>query len=73
MEDQAFARVYRIGQKEKTQLVTMVVKKTIEERMMEIKRRKDDEISNVMNPLDGREVQKQLWRPFDDDDDDGDE
>ena len=60
MEQQAFARVYRIGQKKETQLVTMVVKKTIEERMMEIKARKDGEITSVIDPLETQE----LWRPF---------
>lgn len=61
MEQQAFARIYRIGQKQETELLTMVVKNTIEDRMMDIKARKDGGIERVMAPLEEAEV---IWRPF---------
>lgn len=52
MERQAFARVYRIGQERPTKLCRLVVKNSIEQNMMNIKRRKDAEIDAAMRGSD---------------------
>lgn len=49
IEQQGFCRVYRIGQNRTSQLCKLVVRNTIDEKMEEIKRRKDLEINSVMD------------------------
>jgi len=47
-EQQAFCRVFRIGQKEKTFMSRLCVKKTVDTRILKIQARKDKEINGVM-------------------------
>lgn len=49
MEDQAFSRIYRIGQQKETMLFRMVVKDSIDERMQLIKKDKQDVIDSLMD------------------------
>lgn len=49
IEQQAFCRVFRIGQQQETRLTRLIVKNTIDETMMAIKERKNLEIDEVMN------------------------
>ena len=49
MENQAFARCYRIGQEKETTLVKLIVKNSIDEAMVAVKERKQIEIDDVMN------------------------
>src|ERR1700712_737445 len=48
-EDQAFGRVFRIGQKCKTSLVRLITERTIEERMIEMQKDKQSNIDKVMS------------------------
>lgn len=52
MEQQAFARSFRIGQKQETHLRTLYAKGTVEERMLKIKESKTEEIRGVINDED---------------------
>ena len=48
LEQQAFSRVYRVGQLQETKIFEMIVKGTIEERMTKTKMSKDEEINGVV-------------------------
>lgn len=48
IEQQAFCRVFRIGQQKSTTMLRLVVKNTVDEAMMAIKERKKIEIDEVM-------------------------
>ena len=47
-EQQAFCRVFRIGQNDETFLSRMCVRNTVDERLIEMQARKQKEIDNVM-------------------------
>jgi SNF2 family DNA or RNA helicase len=47
-EQQAFCRVFRIGQKEETYMSRLCVKNTVDERLLEMQARKQKEIAKVM-------------------------
>lgn len=47
-EQQAFCRVFRIGQKEETYMSRFCVQNTVDERLMEMQKRKNEEIAEVM-------------------------
>jgi SNF2 family DNA or RNA helicase len=47
-EQQAFCRVFRIGQKEETYMSRMCVRGTVDERLIEMQDRKKEEIDEVM-------------------------
>jgi SNF2 family DNA or RNA helicase len=47
-EQQAFCRVFRIGQKEKTFMSRLCVKGTVDVRLMKMQERKEREIKKVM-------------------------
>ncbi|KAI9725415.1 MAG: hypothetical protein M1828_003265 [Chrysothrix sp. TS-e1954] len=47
-EMQAFGRVFRIGQKSETEMVRLAVRKTIDQRLLEIQHSKQTEIDSVM-------------------------
>jgi SNF2 family DNA or RNA helicase len=47
-EQQAFCRVFRIGQKEETYMSRFCVRNTVDERLMEMQKRKNEEIAEVM-------------------------
>ncbi|KAF2221052.1 SNF2 family N-terminal domain-containing protein [Elsinoe ampelina] len=47
VEEQAFSRCYRIGQTRETSMLQLCIIKTIDERMMAIKKRKQDSINRV--------------------------
>lgn len=55
-EQQAFCRVFRIGQKEKTFMSRLCVQNTIDNRIIEIQERKEKELERVMKEG-GRPVQ----------------
>ena len=48
-EQQAFCRVFRIGQKEETYMSRLCVKNTVDERLIEMQKRKQEEIAEVMD------------------------
>lgn len=48
VEQQAFCRVYRFGQNEKTFLTKLCVKGTVDERLIAMQERKQQEINSVM-------------------------
>lgn len=48
-EQQAFCRVFRIGQQDETFMSRMCVKNTIDERLIEMQREKQKEIDEVMD------------------------
>ncbi|RMZ34524.1 hypothetical protein D0859_01327 [Hortaea werneckii] len=48
VEQQAFCRVFRIGQTKETEMIRFVVSNTIDSAMMEMKERKTEEIDQVM-------------------------
>lgn len=56
-EQQAFCRVFRIGQKEETFMSRLCVKDTVDERLVEMQERKEAEIEAIMND-DGSKVKK---------------
>lgn len=56
-EQQAFCRVFRIGQKEQTYMSRLCVKNSIDSRLIEMQTRKNKEINEVMED-DGKRVQK---------------
>jgi SNF2 family DNA or RNA helicase len=47
-EQQAFCRVFRIGQNKKTYLSRMCVRQTIDQRIVEMQQEKQEEIDEVM-------------------------
>jgi SNF2 family DNA or RNA helicase len=47
-EQQAFCRVFRIGQNKKTYLSRMCVKRTVDQRIVEMQKDKQKEIDEVM-------------------------
>lgn len=47
-EQQAFCRVFRIGQKEKTYLSRVCIRQSIDERLIEMQEEKQTEINKVM-------------------------
>lgn len=56
-EQQAFCRVFRIGQKETTFMTRFCVKNTVDQRLIEMQKRKQEEIDEVMED-DGARVKK---------------
>jgi SNF2 family DNA or RNA helicase len=56
-EQQAFCRVFRIGQLEKTFMSRLCVKNTVDERLIEMQERKQNEIASVMED-DGKTMKK---------------
>ncbi|KAF1839467.1 hypothetical protein BDW02DRAFT_635750 [Decorospora gaudefroyi] len=58
-EQQAFCRVFRIGQVEETFMSRLCVKNTVDERLIEMQERKEEEIASVMEN-DGRTLKKQV-------------
>ncbi|ETN42213.1 uncharacterized protein HMPREF1541_04154 [Cyphellophora europaea CBS 101466] len=78
METQAFCRAFRIGQEREVEIVRLIIKNTIDTKMIAMQRRKDAEIAAVMDSK-NREAaftSKELLALFgigdgDDDDDDG--
>lgn len=57
VEEQAIARAHRMGQKNTVEVIRLITKGTIEEKIMEIQERKKDLIANV---LEGDTVDKVL-------------
>lgn len=57
---EAFARVFRIGQKQETYITRCVVEDTVDERLIEMQEEKKEIISNAM---DDRSVMAQLTLP----------
>jgi SNF2 family DNA or RNA helicase len=47
-EQQAFCRVFRIGQKDETYMSRLCVRNTIDAKLVEMQERKTKEIANVM-------------------------
>jgi SNF2 family DNA or RNA helicase len=56
-EQQAFCRVFRIGQKEETYMSRLCVKGTVDSRLIAMQERKQKEIGEVMEDG-GKRVQK---------------
>jgi SNF2 family DNA or RNA helicase len=56
-EQQAFCRVFRIGQKEETYMSRLCVKNSIDSSLVEMQERKSKEIAQVMED-DGTKVKK---------------
>lgn len=56
-EQQAFCRVFRIGQTEETFMSRICVKNTVDEKLINMQKRKDADIKAVMEH-DGRKVSK---------------
>lgn len=50
MEDQATDRAYRIGQKNSVQVIKLITKGTIEERIFELQAKKKAMIESVIKP-----------------------
>lgn len=59
-EQQAFCRVFRIGQKEKTFMSRFCVRNTIDEKLVEMQERKQGEIDLVMED-DGKKAKKYVY------------
>jgi len=55
VEQQAFARVYRIGQTKQTALLSLIVKDTIDQRMQATKKSKQIDIDSVMDENQARQ------------------
>ena len=49
-KQQAFCRVFRIGQSQKTHLSRICVLRTIDQRMVEMQQKKQEEIDEVFRP-----------------------
>ncbi|KAJ9628043.1 hypothetical protein H2203_003265 [Taxawa tesnikishii (nom. ined.)] len=49
IEQQAFCRVFRIGQKKETSMTRLIVRNTVDQTMMDVKARKQIEIDEVMS------------------------
>lgn len=58
-EQQAFCRVFRIGQKEKTEMTRLCVKHTVDERLIDMQKRKQEEIDAVME--EGGKMPRYAW------------
>jgi SNF2 family DNA or RNA helicase len=56
-EQQAFCRVFRIGQREETFMSRLCVKNTIDQRLIEMQEHKQHEIASVMED-DGKTMKK---------------
>ena len=56
-EQQAFCRVFRIGQREETFMSRLCVKNTVYERLIAMQERKQNEIASVMED-DGKTMKK---------------
>ena len=56
-EQQAFCRVFRIGQQNETFMTRICVKDTVDERLIEMQRAKQKEIDRVMDDR-GRKTKK---------------
>lgn len=56
-EQQAFCRVFRIGQEDETFMTRMCVKNTVDERLIEMQTTKQKEIDGVMDDR-GRKTKK---------------
>jgi SNF2 family DNA or RNA helicase len=56
-EQQAFCRVFRIGQREETFMSRLCVKNTVDEKLIEMQDRKDKEIASIMED-DGEKMKK---------------
>jgi SNF2 family DNA or RNA helicase len=56
-EQQAFCRVFRIGQREETFMSRLCVSNTIDQRLIEMQERKQHEIASVMED-DGKTMKK---------------
>ena len=56
-EQQAFCRVFRIGQREETFMSRLCVKNTVDERLIAMQERKQNEIASVMED-DGKTMKK---------------
>lgn len=63
-EQQAFCRVFRIGQKEETFMSRLCVKNTVDDRLLQMQKRKQIEIESVMND-DGTKMKKYVYRSRD--------
>ena len=50
IEQQAFGRVFRIGQDQKTTLARMFAKNTVDERILKLQQKKQENIDAVMDP-----------------------
>ncbi len=50
VEEQAAGRAHRMGQKNVVQVIRLVTKGTVEEKMVELQQRKKDLIKEVMEP-----------------------
>jgi SNF2 family DNA or RNA helicase len=61
-EQQAFCRVFRIGQKEETYMSRLCVKNTVDQRLVAMQERKKREIDEVMQD-DGSRVKKYVYLP----------
>ncbi|THX68981.1 hypothetical protein D6D04_10426 [Aureobasidium pullulans] len=57
-EDQAFGRLYRIGQDKETTLTKIVVKNSIDEMLMHIQEKKDIDINQVLSDKKGHQMQQ---------------
>lgn len=58
-EQQAFCRVFRIGQEDETFMTRMCVRDTVDERLIEMQQNKQQEIDNVMEDR-GRKTKKYI-------------
>jgi SNF2 family DNA or RNA helicase len=56
-EQQAFCRVFRIGQREETFMSRLCVKNTVDEHLIKMQNRKDEEIASIMED-DGKTMKK---------------
>ena len=56
-EQQAFCRVFRIGQQDETNMSRMCVKNTVDERLIEMQKEKQKEIDEVMEDR-GKKMKK---------------
>ncbi|KAE9984365.1 hypothetical protein EG328_008851 [Venturia inaequalis] len=71
VEQQAFCRVFRIGQDQETSMTRFVVEKTVDENMIRMQERKQKEIDSVMDNDQQRKLTiPELLRLFGDVDDD---
>jgi SNF2 family DNA or RNA helicase len=52
MEKQAFARVYRMGQTKETEFVRLIVKETVDERIIDKQEIKSNSINKIMEKED---------------------
>lgn len=62
-EQQAFCRVFRIGQQDETFMTRMCVKETVDERLIEMQKNKQREIDEVMEDR-GKKTKKYVGRSY---------